>query len=95
MTPDKNILEMGVAILTENYRIPFKNLLDNFVSNLTNTIINDLETTLGSFPHFKDLVQSVILEELDRNKVKTEEYLDVQVDIHKHFIEGDSQRWLI
>ena len=90
MTPDKNILEMGVAILTENYRIPFKNLLDDFVSNLTRTIINDLETTLGSFPHFKDLVQSVILEELDRNKLKTEEYLDVQVDIHKHFIEGDS-----
>ena len=60
------------------------------MSNLTKTIVNDLETTLGSFPHFKDLVQSVILEELDRNKVKTEEYLDLQVDIHKHFIEGDS-----
>ena len=90
MTPDKNILEMGVAIMTENFRVPFKKLLDDFVSNLTRTIINDLETTLGSFPHFKDLVQSVILEELDRNKVKTEEYLDLQVDIHKHFIEGDS-----
>ena len=90
LTPDKNILEMGVSVLTENYRIPFKNLLDDFVSNLTRTIINDLETTLGSFPHFKDLVQSVILEDLDRNKVKTEEYLDLQVDIHKHFIEEDS-----
>ena len=90
ITPDKNILEMGVAIMTENFRVPFKKLLDDFVSNLTRTIINDLETTLGSFPLFKDLVQSVILEELDRNKVKTEDYLDLQVDIHKHFIEGDS-----
>ena len=90
LTPDKNILEMGVSILTENYRIPFKNLLDDFVSNLTRMITNDLETTLGSFPHFKDLVQSVILEDVERNKMKTEEYLDLQVDIHKHFIEGDS-----
>ena len=90
MTPQRSILETGVAILTENYRVPFRDLLDDFVSNLTRTLVDDLETTLGSFPQFKALVQSVILEDLERNKVKTEEYLDLQIDIHKHFIDGET-----
>ena len=83
------VLEIGVAILTENYRQPFKDLLQETSSELNKNIIQALDATLGNYPRFKDLAQDKLLGEVEGNKGKAEEYLDVQVDIHKRFINAE------
>ena len=87
------VLEIGVAILTENYRQPFKKLLQETATELNKNIIKALDATLGNYPRFKDLAQDILLEEVDGNKGKAEEYLDVQVDIHKRFINAEHQEF--
>ena len=91
--PDQLVLEIGVGMLTENYRIPFKNLLQDTTEVLTDNIIKALEATLGAFPHFKDLVQDILLDDLKANKTKAEEYLDMLVDIHKRFINSEHHKF--
>ena len=91
--PDQLVLEIGVAILTENYRLPFGSLLQESINVLTRNVIAALEVTLGAFPHFKDLVQTILLEEVEKNKSKAEEYLDVQIDIHKRFINSEHREF--
>jgi len=91
--PDQLVLEIGVAILVENFRIPFKNLLYKCSSFLTNNVIAALDLTLGDFPNFKDEVQSILLKDMEHNKVKAEEYLDVQIDIHKRFINSEHEEF--
>ena len=91
--PDQLVLEIGVGMLTENYRIPFKNLLQDTTKVLTDNIIKALEATLGAFPHFKDLVQDILLDDLKANKAKAEEYLDMLVDIHKRFINSEHPKF--
>ena len=86
-------LEIGVAILTENYRKPFKDLLQETSTELNKNVIKALDATLGNYPHFKDLVQDILLNEVEVNKSKAEEYLDVQVDIHKRFINSEHQEF--
>lgn len=87
------VLEIGVAILTENYRQPFKDLLQETSTELNKNIIKALDVTLGNYPRFKDLAQDILLDEVDGNKSKAEEYLDVQVDIHKRFINSEHQEF--
>ena len=91
--PDQLVLEIGVGMLTENYRKPFKNLLEDTTEVLTDNIIKALEATLGAFPHFKDLVQDILLDDLKANKTKAEEYLDMLVDIHKRFINSEHHKF--
>ena len=88
-----HVLEIGVAILTENYRQPFKDLLQETSTELNKNIIEALYATLGNYPRFKDLVQGILLDEVEGNKSKAEEYLDVQVDIHKRFINSEHQEF--
>ena len=82
-----------MAILTENYRKPFKDLLQETSTELNKNVIKALDATLGNYPHFKDLVQDILLNEVEVNKSKAEEYLDVQVDIHKRFINSEHQEF--
>ena len=37
---------------------------------------------MGAFPHFKDLVQDILQDDLKAIKAKAEENLDMLVDIH-------------
>ena len=91
--PDQLVLEIGVGILTENYRKPFKNLLQETTKMLTDDMIIALDTTLGAFPYFKDVVQDILLADLEMNKTKAEEYLDMLVDIHKRFINSEHHKF--
>jgi len=85
--------EIGVGILTENYRTPFKELLQETSKMLTKNMISALEKTLGAFPYFKDVVQDILLEDLEVNKTKAEEYLDMLVNIHKRFINSEHHKF--
>jgi len=91
--PDQLVLEIGVGILTENYRKPFKNLLQETTEMLTKNMIRALETTLGAFPYFKDVVQDILLADLEVNKTKAEEFVDMLVDIHKRFINSEHHKF--
>jgi len=87
--PEEIVLEIGVSLLTENFRKPFKELLDNSTDFLKNDIAEALEQSLKPYPKFQDTVTDIMLEEIDANKIKAEEYLDMQIDIHKRFINSE------
>ena len=87
--PEEIVLEIGVSLLTENYRKPFKELLDNSTDFLKSDITEALEHSLKPYPKFQDLVIDIMLGEIEANKVKAEEYLDMQIDIHKRFINSE------
>eukprot|EP00092_Neocalanus_flemingeri_P026987 GFUD01029268.1.p1 GENE.GFUD01029268.1~~GFUD01029268.1.p1 ORF type:complete len:718 (-),score=188.67 GFUD01029268.1:332-2485(-) len=87
--PEEIVLEIGVSLLTENYRKPFKELLDDSTEFLKNDVSGTLEHALKPYPKFHDLVTDILLGEIDTNKLKAEEYLDMQVDIHKRFINSE------
>ena len=53
MFPVELVLEVAVAILTENYRDPFKDLLNEASEYMSKDIMKMLETTLKPYPHFK------------------------------------------
>jgi len=86
MLPVELVMEVGVSILTENYRNPFKDLLNRSTDYLKKDLIALLDFTLKPYPNFKDLVQKILLRDLEENKTKAEEYLDVQINSHKRFI---------
>ena len=87
--PEEIVLEIGVSLLTENYRKPFKELLDNSTDFLKSDIAEALELSLKPYPKFQDIVTDIMLGEIDANKMKAEEYLDMQIDIHKRFINSE------
>lgn len=87
--PVEIVLEVAVSMLTESYRGPFKKLLNDATEYLTKDIIKMLDDTLKPYPHFKDLVERILLQEIEKNKTKAEEYLDVQINIHKRFLNSE------
>ena len=53
--PVETALELGVGILTENYRRPFKTLLDESKSLMNDNLREMIEETLKAYPKFQDL----------------------------------------
>ena len=45
-----------------------------------------LKETLGVYPEFLKIVSKIALDEIDVNKEKATEYVNVQIDIHKRFV---------
>jgi dynamin 1-like protein len=84
--PQELVLEIGVGLLTECYRKPLKLLLEESYELLKKFIKDILEETLGVYEKFKRLVMETILGEIEKNKQKAEEYLDLQINLHKRFI---------
>ena len=74
-------------------RKPFKNLLDDSTRILNQGLQQSLETTLHIYPKFKDLVMTILLDEVGINKTKTEEYLDVLLDIHMRVINTEHEEF--
>ena len=120
--PVETALELGVGILTENYRRPYKSLLDESKITMNDDLRIIIEETLGAYPKFQDLgtlkylvlilvfqleknlisnlilyvlqhlnltVTDLFMEELETNKSKAEDYLDVIIDMHKRFINSE------
>jgi hypothetical protein len=74
-------------------RKPFKNLLDKSTQLLNKGLQQSLEATLHVYPKFKDLVINILLEEVGANKHKTEEYLDILLDIHTRVINTEHEEF--
>ena len=53
--PVETALELGVGILTENYRKPFKTLLDESKTMMTDNLRETIDETLKAYPKFQDL----------------------------------------
>ena len=53
--PVETALELGVGILTENYRRPYKRLLDESKNTMNDDLRSIIEETLGAYPKFQDL----------------------------------------
>ena len=53
--PVETALELGVGILTENYRRPYKSLLDESKITMNDDLRIIIEETLGAYPKFQDL----------------------------------------
>ena len=80
------VLDIGVSLLTECYRQPFLRLLEDASQFLNNEISMILRDTLGTYPKFQELVTEVALREVDFNRDKAEEYLNIYMDVHKRFV---------
>ena len=63
-----------------------KMLLGESYEFLKNSIKTVLKDTLGIYEKFEELVTDIIFGEIDENKEKAEEYLDLQVNLHKRFV---------
>ena len=87
--PEGLVLEKGVDSLTECYRQPLLDLLDNSCKFLTQEVSLILSETLSIYPEFESLVTKIALDEIGENKKKAEEYLNVQIDIHRRFVNCD------
>ena len=70
-----------------------KKLLQDSFELLTSSIQTTLKETLGIYEKFEELVMEIILAEIGKNKMKAEEYLDHQVDIHKRFINSEHEEF--
>ena len=86
LLPQQQVLEIGVHLLTESYRDPMKKLLQESYEFLTSSIQMILKDTLGFYEKFERVVMEIIQTEIGKNKLKAEEYMDVQVDLHKRFV---------
>ncbi len=75
------------------YRKPFKNLLEESTRILNQGLQQSLETTLQIYPKFKDLVTTVLLDEVGANKSKAEEYLEILLDIHTRVINTEHEEF--
>ena len=53
--PVETALELGVGILTENYRRPYKRLLDESKNTMNDDLRAIIDDTLGGYPKFQDL----------------------------------------
>ena len=87
--PEPLVLDIGVKMLIECYREPFLSLLTDSCNFLKQEVCKVLEDTLGMYPQFLDLVREIAMEEIGKNKGKAEEYLNVQIDINKNFVNCD------
>ena len=74
-------------------RKPFKNLLEDSTQILNKGLQQTLEETLRVYPKFKDLVITTLLDEVLANKSKTEEYLDILLDIHTRVINTEHEEF--
>ena len=93
LLPQELVLEKGVELLTESYREPMKKLLKESYEFLTDYIQTELKETLDIYENFEELVMEIILEEIGKNKMKAEEYLDHHVDIHKNFVNTEHEEF--
>ena len=92
--PEGLVLEIGVGLLTECFRKPLMDLLDNSCKFLTKEVSVILGETLGIFPEFEKLVTKIALDEIGENRKKAEEYLNVQIDIHRRFVNCDHSEFV-
>ena len=92
--PEGLVLEIGVGLLTECYRKPFLGLLNESCEFLKQEVSKILKDTLEIYPECEKLVNKIALEEIERNKVKAEEYLNVQIDIHSRFVNCDHSEFI-
>ena len=67
--------------------------MDDSTRILNQGLQQSLETTLHIYPKFKDLVMTILLDEVGINKTKTEEYLDVLLDIHIRVINTEHEEF--
>jgi hypothetical protein len=74
-------------------RKPFKSLLDKSTQILNKGLQQSLEASLHVYPKFKELVVNILLEEVGVNKNKTEEYLDILLDIHTRVINTEHEEF--
>lgn len=93
LMPVELVLDIGVGLLTENYRSPFKNLLEESTRTLNTGLQQTLEATLHIYPKFKDMVMNILLAEVAGNKGKTEEYLDTLLNIHMRVINTEHEEF--
>ena len=87
--PEGLVLDIGVGLLTVCYRKPFLDLLNGSCDFLKQEISKILKDTLGIYPEFEKLVNKIALDEIEKNKIKAEEYLNMQIDIHSRFVNCD------
>ena len=87
--PEGLVLEIGVGLLTESYRKPLLALLDNTFAFLIQEVSKVFNETLGIYPVFEKLVNKIALDEIGENKRKAEEYINLQIDIHRRFVNCD------
>ena len=92
--PQELVLEIGVSLLTECYRNPMKILLEDSYEYLKNSIKTVLGDTLGVYQKFEELVGDIILGEIEENKAKAEEYLDLQINLHKRFVNTEHKEFV-
>jgi hypothetical protein len=76
-------------------RKPFKNLLDESTRTLNQGLQQSLEATLHIYPKFKDLVTTILLDEVGANKRKAEEYLEILLDIHTRVINTEHEEFKV
>ena len=94
LLPQELVLEIGVGLLTECYRKPMKMLLGESYEFLKNSIKTIMGDTLGIYQKFEELVVGIFLGEIDQNKLKTEEEIDLQVDLHKRFVNTEHPEFI-
>ena len=94
LLPQELVLEIGVGLLTECYRKPMKMLLGESYEFLKNSIKTIMGDTLGIYQKFEELVTDIILWEIEENKEKAEEYLDLQVNLHKRFVNTEHKEFV-
>ena len=92
--PEGLVLEIGVGLLTECFRKPLMDLLDKSCKFLTKEISVIFGETLGIYPEFEKLVTKIALDEVEENRKKAEEYLNVQIDIHRRFVNCDHSEFV-
>ena len=71
-----------------------KTHLEESYELLIDSIKMVLEDTLGIYPKFEELVVGIFLREIDQNKLKTEEAIDLQVDIHKRVVNTEHPEFI-
>ena len=91
--PEALVLDIGVGLLTECYRNPFKALLHKITNYLKTNVSTKLDQTLEVYPKFRDLVKDIMLREIEECESKAEEYLDMQIDIHKRFVNSEHEEF--
>lgn len=92
--PEGLVLDISVDLLTGCYREPFLNLLDESCKFLKKEVSKILKDTLGIYPKFLELVEQIALKEIEINKNKAEEYLNIQIDIQRRVVNCDHSEFV-
>ena len=93
LLPQELVLEIGVGLLTETYREPMKQLLRDSHEFLRTSIKTELKETMGVYGKLDDLVMEIIQTEIEKNKEKAEEFLDLQVNLQKRFVNSEHEEF--